>query len=328
MLLFLLAFSFTAMAQDRVTILGGEKVFIPKLQSKELLTPHPRFKGFVSSMFNRPGDFHGPNCYNTALIASGLFSQDKKRYVSPEEFEAILKTNFDKVESPRYKDILVMDAKRSRGHASFYLGDNLIFHKKSFGTHYHYRITDIQDAGVVEENEWTPGPMDDSSAQMSWPELGKLPLEAYRLKSLKMPPFAPQYAAFVTKIETLLLADLKTWGIGRKWGMTGEYLLEDLLVYLRQKQTDKYTESVVNSLKDQIFIFIEEVYFKRSRSSSSVLEEICVPENKEQLFGLITDLGKILGKKNDQIEVVLKKLEGQDKTRCNLHPLTELIKMN
>ena len=327
-LIIFLSCPFFALAQDRKAMLDGQQVLIPKLDSKVPLSSHPRFQGFISNMFNRAGDFHGPNCYNTAFIASGIFSQDKNRYVSPEEFEAILKTNFDKVDHPEYKDILVMDAKSSRGHASFYLGDNLIFHKKSFGTQYHYRITDLTEAGVVEENEWTPGPMDDSSAQMNWPELGKLALEAYRLKFLKLPPLDPKYENLIISIESALLSDLKSWSIGRKWGITGEYLLEDLLVYLRKAKTDKLTEGLVISLKDQIYIFLEEVYFKSTRSSSNILEELCVPEHKEQLFSLIKDLGKVFGKSDDKIAAVLKKIEDQDKSLCRLRPLNELMSAN
>ena len=112
-------------------MLADKKIFVPKLDSSEKLTSHPRFEGFIQEMFNRPGEIHGPNCYNTALIANGYFSKLQKRYVSPEEFEEILKSNFVKVTTPVYQDIIVFDAKSSRGHAAFYLGDELIFHKKS-----------------------------------------------------------------------------------------------------------------------------------------------------------------------------------------------------
>lgn len=324
-LLSLLLSTFFALAQDRIALLDGQQVSIPKLGSKEALGSHPRFNAFIVQMFNRPGDFHGPNCYNTALITSGVFSSGNRRYVSPEEFEAILKNNFSSVTRPGFQDLVVFDAKASRGHAAFYLGDDLIFHKKSFGTHYHYRITEMGLAGVVEENEWTPGPVDDSSAQMNWPELGRLPKEYYRLQKKLLPPLDQRLAPFLTNIETLLVADLKQWAIAKKWGMTGEYLLEDLLKYARAQKTDKYTEGLIISLKDQIFVFLEEVYFKRARSASRVLEDLCLPEQKDQLFGLIRELGKILKKETTKVEEVLKKLEQQDKSRCQLHPLDEIL---
>ena len=324
MLTFILAFILTipaALTQDRISTLDGKQIFIPKLGSREALSQHSRFSDFIVSMFNRPGDFHGPNCYNTALIASGLFPSEKKRYVSPEEFEAILKNNFIKTPRPQFKDVLVMDAQSSRGHAAFYLGDDLIFHKKSYGTHYHYRITEIKDAGVVEENEWAPGPMDDSSAQMNWPELGRLPMESYRLISQQLPAMDPKFSGLVLKLESLLTNDLKGWAIARKWGITGEYLLQDLLTYARKMKVDKYTEGVLISLKDQIFIFLDEVYFKRARSASRVMEELCVPEQKDQLFELIREFGKLNNIDQQKITATLKKIQEQDKSRCSVRPL-------
>jgi hypothetical protein len=325
-LLSLIFCSLLGWAQDELYLLAGKEILVPKLGSKQALTAHPRFEGFIQEMFNRQGDFHGPNCYNTALIANGYFSKTSKRYVSPEEFEEILKSNFVKVTAPAFQDIIVFDARSSRGHAAFYLGDDLIFHKKSFGTQYHYRITDIDHAGAVEENEWAPGPADDSSQQMKWPELGSLPKEYYRRNSIKPMQLDKRLAPLVTKIEQALLPDLGSWAIGKKWGMTGEYLLEDLVKYGQTLKTDKYTAGLLTSLKDQVFIMIEEVYFKRARSASRVMEEICIPEQKEQLFGLIRETGKLLGRDSQKIETVLTKLDAQDKSRCQLRPLDELLK--
>ena len=325
-LIVLLFSSLICSAQDANYTLAGKEVFVPKLDSKQLLSAHPRFQGFIQQMFNRPGDFFGPNCYNTALIASGVFTPDSKRYVSPEEFESILKTSFTKVAAPEFKDLIVFDAKSSRGHAAYFLGDGLIFHKKSYGTQYFYRITEVSLAGVVEENEWVPGITDDSSEQMKWPELGSLPQEFYRRKSGGSSKLDKRFAPIIQKIEKALLADVKTWAIAKKWGMTGEALLEDLLKLANSQNTDKYTEGVLISMKDQIYIMLEEVYFKRARSAERVMQELCIPEQKEQLYGLIQDLGVLLNKDALKIESVLKALEEQDKSRCKLHPLDLLLK--
>lgn len=324
--LFLLVSSFL-WAQDADYILAGKKVFVPKLGSKSALTEHSRFSGFIKQSFNLPGGVHGPNCYNTALIASGLMSSGQKRYVSPEEFEAILKNNFTRVSTLAHQDVIVFDAKSSRGHAAFYLGDNLVFHKKSYATHYHYRITEIEKVGVVEENEWEPGPADDSSLQMDWPKLGNLEKEYYRLNSKRAISRNVKISSLLTNIENALQADLNQWAIGRKWGMTGEYLLEDLLAYARSEKMDNYTIGLITSLKDQIYIMLEEVHFKRARSSSKVLEEICIPEQKEQLFALIREFGRVLGKDPKNVEKALLELNGQDKSRCKLRPLSTLSKV-
>jgi hypothetical protein len=316
------AFSF---GQDQLVTLDQKQILVPKLGSKTPLTSHPRFTGFFQSMFNKPGSFHGPNCYNTSLIATGAFAQTNLRYVSPEEFEAILKSSFVKVSEAAYKDILVYDAKSTRGHAAFYLGDGLIFQKKSYGTQYFYRITNFEKAGVVEENEWMPGPTQDSSLQMNWPELGKRPMEGYR-RHQALPRLDPRLSILLIKMEQAVIADAKNWGIGKKWGMTGEYFLQDLQNYARNIKTDKYTEGLIISLKDQVYIMLEEVYFRSSRSSSSVLEDICVPEQPEQLFGFIKEFGIILKKDAATIQQVIATINEQAKSRCSVRPVVELMK--
>lgn len=316
--LVLLFVSSSLYAQDGRYTLNGRNIFVPKLGSKEALTPHPRFNAVITKLFNRPGEFHGPNCYNTSLITSGLWDNSKKRYVSPEEFESILKNNFREVPNPSYGDIIVYDAKRSRGHAAFYLGDNLVFHKKSFGTHYHYRIVESDRVGVVEENEWTPGPVDDSSMQMNWPELGGFPKSYYRLTSRYLPKIDPRFDSLLTSMEKALEADLKVWAMGKKWGMVGEYFMDALISYARSQKVNKYTEGLIISMKDQLYVMIEEMYFKRARSASRVLEEICLPEDTSQLFGFIRELGKIQNKPSQKVEEAIKKLSEQDRSRCSL----------
>jgi hypothetical protein len=322
----LLFFSVSGFAQDLRVSLAGKDILIPKLGSKEALPSHQRFSPFIKNTFNKPGPFHGPNCYNTALIASGYTEAKAVRYVSPEEFEEVLKVGFKSVSTPQFKDVIVFDAKSSRGHAAFYLGDDLIFHKKSYGTHYHYRITSIENAGVVEENEWTPGIIDDSSLQMNWPELGKLPQSYYRLQSKLKPKLEPKLASLILKMEEALLKDLGSWAIARKWGMSGEYFLEDLLVYAKNIKANAYTIAVLTSLKDQVYIMLEEVNFKNARNPSKVMKELCVPEEKQQLFDFIADFGKVLGKKTENIHQTLQALEQQDRTRCSFKIFSNLNK--
>ena len=326
MLIFLITLILSSLtfAQDQYYKLDSQQIFVPKLGSKTPLSSNPKFTGFIQANFNKAGSFHGPNCYNTSLIASGAFPQTNLRYVSPEEFEAILKSSFVRVPEIAYKDILLFDAKSSRGHAGFYLGDGLIFHKKSYGTQYHDRIVDFERAGVVEENEWTPGPTQDSSLQMKWPELGKLPMEAYRRQRV-LPRLDPRLSALLTKMEKAVVNDAKNWGMGKKWGMAGEYFLQDLQELARTLKTDKYTEGMIISLKDQVYIMIEEVYFRSNRSSSSILEDICVPEQPEQLFGFIRELGTLMKKDSFSIQKVIDSLNGQVKSRCSVRPIKELL---
>lgn len=317
-------------AQDQRVVLENESLLIPKLGSKENLPTHKNFNSFIQTYFNKPGPFHGPNCYNTALIASGYLNQKNIRYISPEEFEEILKVGFKEVTVPSFKDIIVFDAKSSRGHVGYYLGDNLVFHKKSYATHYHYRISTLRYVGRVEENEWQPGPVDDSSLQMNWPELGQLPQKYYRLKSDKKPLLEKNLAALINSIEAALLKDLGQWSIAKKWGMAGEYFLEDLITYAKTVKANNYTIAVLISLKDQVYTMLEEVNFKNARNPQRVMSELCVPEQTEQLFQLIREFGKIHKKSSNEMELLLNELKNQDSLRCNYRivpQITSRLKM-
>lgn len=320
----LLLISISAWSQDLRTTLGGKDLLIPKLGSKETLPEHLRFSPFIKNTFNKPGPFHGPNCYNTALIASGYSSPNAVRYVSPEEFEEILKVSFKEVASPNFKDIIVFDSRASRGHSAFYLGDNLIFHKKSYATHYHYRLTTIENAGVVEENEWTPGPVDDSSLQMNWPQLGNLPKSYYRLSSTQKPKLDSQLAPLIQMMEAALLKDLGQWAIARKWGMAGEYFLEDLLVYAKKIKASPYTIAVLTSMKDQVYIMLEEVNFKNARNPSKVKSELCIPEQSEQILNFINELASATKLSTDKTNEIISSFKNQDTTRCNFRPVLKM----
>lgn len=316
----------SVLSQDRTYILEEKEILIPKIGSKIALTPHPLFDGIIQKFFNNPGSFHGPNCYNTALIASGAFLPLELRYVSPEEFSVLLSTNFNRVSSPEYKDVVVFDAKSSRSHAGLYLGDELIFHKKSFRTHYHYRITDIKNVGVVEENEWVPGPSDASSDQMKWPDLGSLPLEYYRIKSKTKPKIDSRISSLILLLEKNLINDLKTWSMAKKWGVLGQYLAEDLHKYAKSINVDKYTESLLISFKDQIYLMLDEIYFK-NRSASSAYRNVCLPQEKDQLVTLLNEFGKVLKKDQAKIKQTIDKLFNQDLSRCELRPMNEMLKV-
>jgi len=52
------------------------------------------------------------------------------------------------------------------------------------------------------------------------------------------------------------------------------------------------------------------------------LREICVPEDKDQLFSFIRDLGKLLGQDDENIKNILKQIEMQDRSTCQLRPMS------
>lgn len=269
---------------------------------------------FIQKMFNSPGDFHGPNCYNTALISAGVMRPNQIRYVSPEEFEAILKQNFVPRPNRAAGDVIVFDASASRGHAAFYLGDNLVFHKKSYGTYYGYRITSVENVGVIEKNEWTPGPFEGSIAQFNWPQLGRLP-KVYHKPVKRNLQYNPKFVKVIATVETTLLNDFGKWAIAKKWGLVGQYLIEDYLKNI-SPSADNLTKGIFISLKDQMKLYFDEVHFKNARNYERVTEEVCLPQDLTQLAQVHQFLGRSLGRQEIQLKASWDRVMSQDKKRC------------
>lgn len=314
----LILFSSLSLAQDSTFYpFQNGNLKVPNLGSKESLEcvgcnfTQP---AFVKKMFNRQGDFHGPNCYNTALITAGVMKLNQVRYVSPEEFEALLKLNFAPKSSASAGDVIVFDAQSSRGHAAYYLGDNLVFHKKSYGTYYHYRIAPIENVGVVEKKEWTPNPFEGSIAQFNWPELGKLPKAFYKA-SKKSISYDPRFARVLTTLEPILLNDFGQWAVAKRWGLVGKGLIEDYLKLI-VPQADALTKGMLISFRDQLQLYFDEVHFKNARNYDRVTEEVCLPEDKAQLFQVYQFLAKSLGRSDAELKTRWDKVLSQDKKRC------------
>lgn len=267
---------------------------------------------FIQNKFNRAGDFHGPNCYNTALIASGLFKTNQIRYVSPEEFKALIGQNYRVSSNKAPNTLVVFDAKSSWGHAGFYLGDNLVFHKKSYNTYYHYRISSIDKVGIPEVGEWTPSPFEGEIAQFKWPELGKLPMEFFVLN--KKTINYSVHAELLKYLEALIIKDAGAWAFAKNWGLMGVNLLHELKAKLPNQ--DALTKGMLTSFHDQAQVYFDEVHFKNARNYDRVTEEVCLPQNPEQLKTLYMNLGNYLKINKTNLESKWNQVMAQDKRKC------------
>lgn len=319
--LLLILFSHLSWAQRDFPFANGT-LRVPELGNKATLdcVGCQRMLGtFIKAKFNQPGDFHGPNCYNTALIASGAFTSKQIRYVSPEEFEAILAQLYSPLMQATPDSLVVFDSKSSRAHAGFYLGDGLVFHKKSFGTQYHYRVAPMLEVGVPEKKEWVPSPMEGSQNQFLWPELGKLPQTFYRLNR-KTLTFQSQFSGVLKRLDAFLLVDLGQWAIAKKWGLVGQNLLEDYLSLIKN-QADPLTKGMLISYKDQLNLYFEELHYKNSRSYERTTAQICLPESVDQLKLVFKEVATNLRWTPEQMEAKWTQVLGQDKARCTVRLL-------
>lgn len=309
-----LLLSSTVLAAESFPFANGT-LNVPSLTEREALTCvgcQRALSTFIRNQFNRPGDFHGPNCYNTALISSGLFKAQQIRYVSPEEFRALIRTNFQKLSSARPNSLIVFDARNSWGHAGFYLGDNLVFHKKSYATHYHYRITTLEEVGIPEKGEWTPNPFEGSVAQFNWPELGKLPKEFYQLSNKNVR--ISTHPELLKHLEAMIIKDAGAWAFAKNWGLVGLSLLQELKNKLPNQ--DALTKGMLISFQDQVQVYFDEVHYKHTRNYDRTTEEVCLPTDAGQLKTLFFHIGRYLNVDSSSLEGKWQRVMSQDKRRC------------
>lgn len=291
------------------------------LSSYESLTPSEKT---IETWLNKNANFSGPNCYQAALLSAGALNPEDVRYISPEEFEAILSLHFKKVESPAPGDVVVYEANFGRGHAAFLLADGMVFHKKSFNKNYRYRILPLEEVGVIEADEWVPSPWEDFSP---WTEIniGKTPKAYYRADASKLAPTPTAEEVSLKNLsahlQAQILIDGPNWRVGKNMGLGMEVFLNTALSHVKQTTQNKLIVGRLTSLKDQVFMSIEETHFSNrnlsERRANEIKEEICFPDN-EFLDQTIRLTANLFQKDPEQVLSLSKeKLKTIDRKKCN-----------
>jgi hypothetical protein len=309
---------------------------IPAISSREPIafqqTATPSWPMAIWKLFNQSANYSGPNCYNAVLVATEVFPIKAIRYVAPSEFESWLLHYFDQVDSPLLGDIVVYEAQGPRGHAAFYLGDDLVFHKKSYPKGFLYRITKMEDVGLVELNEWMPGRFDTIIGGLD-EGIGKTPKAFYRRKkiaeSYKYNKTETLWQRLLELVETELVHTGPNWSVGKQMGLLVENTLVRLHQLAKEQKLHPHLVAKLESLKDQVFQSLEENYYAEVRSQRRIDEinaEICYPKSSfNQKF--ILELIRVL--KVDAEEVMPKltdRLSQMDLVKCRNNLVDFIIK--
>ncbi len=294
------------------------------------------FGPFIESQFNHAAYFRGPNCYNTALIASGILPADQVIYVSPEEFEFYLKIYFEQVNNSDLLpgDLIVYDASASRGHVAFYLGAGLVFHKKGFLKNYLYRITGMYETSLVEEFEWRPSEYDTLAApDFNWDNKS---IAVYRKKefvennSINLDDKEMKALDLVSYISFHVLKNAPYWKVAKEMGIVTENLLTSLesefsFLSKAPSEISRLAYFHLKSLSAQVFQSIEESHFSSPHTRvSDVNEEYCYIENEyfselvEKLLVIFDETGKSTKK------LVLKELKKYDRQKCKINLIDQI----
>ena len=297
------------------------------------------FPSFIASHFNTLANFSGPNCYNTALLATGGLPQEDRRYVSQEEFDLILSQQYEEItpDQAKFGDVLVYDARGSREHVAVYLGQNLIFHKKGVLKGYGYRITAIDNAYEYEPGEWTESPI---KMLLLPADNGVIaaPRAYYRLreKSSSMQSNHP-VARLIEQSRLDLLEAGPNWRVHKDFGIISEGIYAQIKKYIdgqifEDPNLKNFLSARLTSLKDQIYLSIDEALFQTPRGMTrrdEIIGEFCFSESSPTLNRLIDGIALSYRPETpltaDDHTKLFQTFSSYDKSRCQL-PVLDIVK--
>ncbi|MBF0364041.1 MAG: hypothetical protein HQK50_00635 [Oligoflexia bacterium] len=322
----------------------GEKALLKTHAAQKIYDVSAYFPAFIANNLNKSAGYAGPNCYNTALITSGILSNLEVLYSSIEELEFYLKYFFEEIKGNelQFGDLILYDAYGSKLHASVYLFNGLVFHKKGFHRYYYYRIIPATDVFKKDAFEWIPNPGRGEYLQAIDPTAIDRQKRYFRLRK----NFEASSLHFDSSSDSTLskrevdalkiidflkqntLLNLKQSQVGTSMGFITETLsnyLQSEFSFLNNSNNLKLKlySLRLKSLADQIFQSIEAVHFTSPYVNyPRVLEQICW-HNNQYTRELVKLLFNYLDKSYDEesLQSFILGLNKVKRSECNLNLL-------
>jgi hypothetical protein len=276
----------------------------------------------IAARYNRKLDFGGPNCFYTALSAASAIAINEARHVGFSEFSNRLKLFFTEVSENAAKpgDVLLYN---SSDHGALYLGADKVFHKKDLNKEYYFRIAARPDVFQPDKGEWVPGPNycgpfsrpgDTKVRKIQAFRRNQTPLEKWEELTSTLPEY--QVIRF---IRENVLKTAPAWKLGQVMGYWSETLSEELVrtfdQSLKQSDSGRLLMSELESIRDQIFISIEDSYFSSPYTKPGIVQEIWFYDNdySRELIRIIRDYYGLATAEDDiaRISAALKAVNGE-----------------
>lgn len=260
----------------------------------------------IQNRFNRKPDFGGPNCFNTALAVTGGIDHNETRHVSLNEFKARLAILYTEIqtETPLAGDVLLYN---SSDHAAVYLGGDRVFHKKDLHKEYYFRMPRKLEVFQADPGEWVPGlnycgpyskPGDTKVRKLQVFRRNSTPFSAWDISTGSRAEFN-----LVNLLKSSTMKNAPAWSLGKVMGYWSEVLADELVSKLAATmQTDESGKQLLTeleSVRDQIFIAIEDSYFSSPYAKpDKIIREIWFYDNEyartmirkiRDYYGLISD---------------------------------------
>ncbi len=281
----------------------------------------PVFEESLSAMLRRSSpDFDGPNCFNTALLATGVLPIDDVRYVDWEEFEFYLQHAFHLVNGkPERGDLVVYAASSERDHAAVYLGDGQVLHKKDFNSSYEYRVVGIEEVFDHEPGDDRPRRPEDPAPIFSDEEAVQDRAFYRRDSFIELPEVPFDLRTAKNLLDFVLIAVLEhapSWDVGENLGIVSENLTG--VMTRRYSDTPQITV-LAKSLTYQIYQSIIAEHFRSvyAQSRPEPIERRIYFSPNHYLRDLILLVGEVEGFALSEAEIdeVIKKLEDDRPSR-------------
>lgn len=283
-----------------------EEELVAMFPELQLLVINSFLPKAVQERFNQKLNFGGPNCFNTALIATDGIDRQETRHVSLNEFKARMELLYSEVasENRTHGDVLLYN---SSDHAAVFLGGDRVFHKKDLHKEYCFRMPKLLEVFFPDPGEWVPGvnycgpyskPGDTKISKIQGFRRNTTRLQAWNDAVAKR----PEYPA-ISLMKNTAMKTAPAWSLGKVMGYWSEVLSEELANKLRDSMkgdsAGRFLYTELESVRDQIFISIEDGYFSSPYANGDkIAREIWFFDNEyarslicalRELYGLATD---------------------------------------
>ncbi|MFH1264057.1 MAG: NlpC/P60 family protein [Pseudomonadota bacterium] len=278
--------------------------------------PSPPSDSLTAMLARTSPNFYGPNCFNTVLLATGVLPFDDVRYVDSDEFEFLLRLDFDLVKGePRRGDVVLYSASDKRNHAAVYLGEGRVFHKKDWYSAYVYREVGIDEVFSYEPGDDHPRRPEDPIPTWSREEI--VDREFYRPKGSLFSYVVPFELRPAEQVLSYVHAAVLEYGPRWKVGDILGIVTEDLMSSIWSRMSEVPALAVLaKSLHNQVYKSIVAEHFASIFADRERIERKIYFKDNEFLRTLIQLVSQMEGVDAD-LDGVIACLEA-DRTKRRL----------
>lgn len=305
-----------------------EENLVKQLPDLQLYSINKLLPPAISERFNRKLDFGGPNCFFTALSVTDGIDKNEVRHLSLKEFKARLALLYTEIaaDTPQSGDVLLYN---SGDHGAVYLGGDKVFHKKDLNKEYYFRIPNKLEVFFIDPGEWVPGP-NYCGAYARPHDTAVRKIQIFRRNQTRLATWnssikdLPEFK-LIALMKNTAMQTAPAWKLGKVMGYWSEILSEELVrnfEHLNATEPGKQLMSELESVRDQIFISIEDNYFSSPYANEKIIKEIWFYDNdySREVIRTIRDYHHLATSEEDMSRILaaIKAINGEPRKKSLL----------